>query len=212
MKSNPRYTAIEKAFYSDGYKLGMKAVESNFSQDLLYSAISEMDAAIDELIRSLTNLAHQQGQSIECKKGCAYCCHQPVFALDYEIQFLNTFIKKNFNEKEQIKIQTQANLNRQKLSGLQDSEILNSKLPCPLLKNGVCSVYVSRPIACRIYLSSDVNTCVKFFRNPENQSSFPALLDFPMRAGRMMNEGFKSALKTKDVLAKEFRIDEKILL
>ncbi|NQU55503.1 MAG: YkgJ family cysteine cluster protein, partial [Bacteroidetes bacterium] len=142
---------------------------------------------------------------------CEYCCFQPVYALDYEMQFLNTFIKEKFTKKEQTEIQTRANKNQQKLSNLQESEILNSKQPCPLLKNGACIAYEARPMACRIYLSSNVNSCIKFFNEPKDKSSFPALLEFPLRAGRMMNEGFKSALKTKGVVTEEFRIDEEIL-
>jgi hypothetical protein len=66
-------------------------------------------------------------------------------------------------------------------------------------------------MACRIYLSSNLETCLKFFNTPEDKSNYPALLEFPMRVGRMTNEGFKAALKTNGVIAKEFRIEEKIL-
>lgn len=212
MSSNNNYTDIEKAFYSDGYQIGMKAIDSDLSKESMYYAISEMYSTIEELIVSLTDLAHEQNQPIQCKKGCEYCCHQPVYILNYEMQFLNTFIKENFSKKEQAGIRNRANKNRLELSKLPESEILNSKQPCPLFNDGTCSAYEARPMACRIYLSSNVNTCLKFFTNPEDKSSFPALLEFPMQAGRMMNEGFKSALKTKDVVVEEFRIDEKILL
>jgi hypothetical protein len=94
---------------------------------------------------------------------------------------------------------------------LSEKEILNSKFPCPLLENGACSAYPARPMACRIYLSSDVNTCLKFYREPEDETTYPALLDFPMRAGRMMNEGFKAALKAHGINIQEFRIDQKML-
>jgi len=50
-----------------------------------------------------------------------------------------------------------------------------------------------------------------FYQQPEDESNYPALLDFPMRAGRMMNEGFKSALKTKGITARELRIDQLVL-
>ncbi len=210
MNSHQKITTVEKAFYSDGYKLGMKVVESGLSQDVLFSSLSEMYSAIDKLINSLTQLAKQHNQPVHCKKGCEYCCYQPVFVLDYEMQFLNSFIKENFTEKSQKEIRERANKNRLKLAVLDKTQILNSKQPCPLLENGVCSVYEARPMACRIYLSTDVDTCIVFYDNPEDKESFPALLDFPMRAGRMMNEGFKAALKIKYMISKEFRIDEKL--
>ena len=52
-------------------------------------------------------------------------------------------------------------------------------------------------MACRIYLSTDVKTCHEFYKNPDNIENYPALLDFPMKAGKMMNEGFKAALKNE---------------
>jgi Fe-S-cluster containining protein len=210
MNSTQSFSDLEKAFYSDGYQLGMKTVECNLSQDSLLLSISEMYSAIDKLIDSVNELAKQQHQPIECKKGCDYCCHQPVFALDYEMQYLNTFIKKNFTKQKQAEVKIRAHNNQQKLLDLSETEILNTKQPCPLLENDFCSVYEARPMACRIYLSTNVKTCLKFFTVPEDKSNFPALLEFPMRAGRFMNEGFKSALKTNGISVKEFRIDEKL--
>ncbi|MCF6331969.1 MAG: YkgJ family cysteine cluster protein [Draconibacterium sp.] len=210
MNSTQNFSDIEKTFFSDGYKFGMKALKGNLSHDSLFLSISEMYSSIDELILSLTRFSIQQNKPVECKKGCSFCCHQPVFALDYEMQYLNFFIKENFTEKVQNEIRTRANNNQLKLSNLQKSEILNSKQPCPLLTNSSCLVYEARPMACRIYLSTAVKSCQKFYTDPKNKSNFPALLEFPLRAGRMMNEGFKSALKTKGILAKEFRIDENI--
>ena len=70
--------------------------------------------------------------------------------------------------------------------------------------------YKARPVACRIYLSSNLNSCLKFYNEPEDKNNYPALLNFPMRAGRLMNEGFKAALKAGGIVAKEFRIEEKL--
>jgi Fe-S-cluster containining protein len=210
MNKSQSFTDFEKAFYSDGYKIGMQAVENNNSLEALYLSISEMYSAIEELIDSLSNLADKQDQPIQCKKGCDFCCHQPVYALDYEMQFLNTFIRVNFTETEKLDIKKRARKNQEKLLIMNKSQVLNSKLPCPLLIVGSCSAYEARPMACRIYLSTDVNSCQIFYKEPENKSNFPALLDFPMRAGRMMNEGFKSALKTSGAISKEYRIDEKL--
>ncbi len=208
MNSDNKFEQIEKAFFTDGYRIAMQAVETGLSAETLYSSLEKMYAAIDELIDSVSQLADQSSQSIQCEKGCAYCCYQPVFALDYEMQFLSSFIKKNFSEQKQKEIKKRADANRLKLAGLPREDILNSKQPCPLLENDACSAYSARPMACRIYLSTDLKSCRTFYSKPESITSFPALLDLPMRVGRMMNEGFKAALKTNGVVAKEFRIDE----
>ncbi len=203
--------SIEKAFYSDGYKLGMKVAMSNNNKEVLFESVSEMYAVIDGLIESLTVFAENNRQRIDCKKGCEWCCHQPVFALDYELEYLNEFIQNNFDEKVKSEIANRAEQKKQKLGLLPEAELLNAKATCALLQNGACIAYQARPMACRIYLSGDVNSCLKFYHHPEDKSNYPALLNLTLRCGQMMNEGFKAALKTSGRITKEFRIEEKIL-
>jgi len=202
--------SFEKAFYADGYKLGIRAVEKNLDRKALFSAIEKMHEAIDALINSLFEFANQQNQPIDCKKDCEWCCHQPVFAMDYELDFLNDFLKRTFSETNLSSLRNRAAKKNKKLAGLAKETQLNSKYPCPLLENGSCIAYIVRPVACRIYLSTNVKTCLNFFNKAFDKSNYPALLNFPMRAGRMMNEGFKAALKMGGFDAQEFRIEEKL--
>lgn len=211
MTTNPQFEQLEKAFFHDGYQLAMKAVEANMEQEALHQSLKEMYAAIDGLIDSLFVYARQQNQSIHCKRGCSWCCHQPVFALDYELEYLQAFIEKSFDAETISGIAEKAKQKQDKLGHLKGDELMNAKHPCPLLKDKTCMAYDARPIACRIYLSSDVKSCVHFYKHPDDKTTYPALLDMPMRLGRMMNEGFKSALKTNGIEAKEFRIEEKLL-
>ena len=203
---------IEKAFYTDGYNLGMQVVEGGITEVSLFSAIKKMYDSIDILIDSLTVYAKQQGQVVDCKKGCEWCCHQPIYALSYEMQYLNAFVKENFDDKTQEEIKKRAENKNNKLKKLQNSDLLNSKFPCPLLVHGSCAAYQARPMAFRIYLSSDVNSCLKFYNQPSDEKSIPALLDFPLKAGKMMNEGFKAAIKTGGLSSVEFRIEEILLV
>lgn len=202
---------IENAFYSDGYKLGMNVAVSGNDRDVLFESVTEMYAAIDNLIEGLWEFAEKQGQRIDCKKGCEWCCHQPVFALDYELEYLNEFISRNFNKEIQIEIKKRAGNKNDKLSMLVEIDLLNSKYPCPLLENGACMAYQARPMACRIYLSRNLNSCLNFYRYPERKTSIPALLNLTLRTGRMMNEGFKAALKTNGIKSLEIRIEEKLI-
>ena len=210
MNSNSQLDEIEKAFYSDGYQFGINATEKGLVKSTIHDGLQKMHSAIDNLIESLSEFAEQQGHSVACKKGCEWCCHQPVFALDYELDYLSFFLSKHFSKEEQKKIKRKAKEKNSKLMKLENDLLLNAKYPCPLLDNGSCMAYIARPMACRIYLSSDVKTCLKFYHSPEDKNNYPALLEFPMRAGRMMNEGFKAALKTSGLLAKEFRIEERL--
>lgn len=210
MSTDSQIEQFEKAFYNDGFQMGMKALEDGDDETKMFLAIQEMYTAIDGLIESLSALAQQQGNAINCKMGCEWCCHQPVFALDYELGYLQNYIDEYFDDETKALIKTKAKHKQNKLSVLSDDDILNAKSPCPLLNDGACIAYEARPMACRIYLSSSVKSCVKFYENPDDKTSFPALLDLPMRLGRMMNEGFKSALKMNGIAPEEFRIEEKL--
>jgi Fe-S-cluster containining protein len=201
---------LEKQFHADGYRIGMTAVNTGFSNEALFAAVKNLHQMVDEMVDSFSEFAERQNQKPACKKGCHWCCHQPVFALEYELDYLCGFISKNFNAEIQKQIASRAAEKRKRLENLSDESLLNSKFPCPLLDKGICMAYAARPVACRIYLSANLESCLKFYRNPEDENSVPALLQLPMRLGRMMNEGFKAALKTSGMKVEEFRIEEKL--
>lgn len=202
---------IESAFYSDGYQLGMQVCVANLAPEAMNSAISEMYNSIDSFIETLSEFAQNQNQPIHCEKGCEWCCHQPVFALSFEMDYLIRHIETNFDTETKNRIKSQAENKVKSFGFLREAELLNAKFPCPLLDDGACMAYSARPMACRIYLSSDVKSCLRFFNKPEDKNNFPALLSLSLRAGRMMNEGFKAALKISGYETKEYLIEEKLV-
>lgn len=208
MKEN--FNKLEKQFYADGFRLGMEAAESGpFRKNLLVS-VRKMYALIDEFIATLLQFARENNQSVHCKRGCSWCCYQPVFALSYELLVLDDFIQQNFDLQTRTEIESRAASKQKKLAGLSGDRLLDSRVACPLLINGSCIAYEARPMACRIYLSTQLSTCLKFFNSPDDKSNYPALLQFPLRTGRLLNEGFKAALKSKGMEVMEFRIEEAI--
>ena len=198
----------DQIFYADGYRLGMNYSEKGFSTQKLFQGISQMYESVDQLIESLEKLAARQNFPVECHKGCHWCCHQAVYANSYELHYLTSYIRRHFSEEKQEHILAKATEKNRQTSSMSESSVLHFKSPCPLLENGCCSAYEARPMACRIYLSTRVSTCLEFFKDPENPDNYPALLDFPLQAGRMMNEGFMAALKTKNIETAEFRLEE----
>ena len=204
---NKHFNENDRIFYSDGYRLAQSAIQQGFSNETLFKAIELLYDAIDGLNESIIALAERQKTGVSCHKGCHWCCHQAVFANSYELHFLEGYIKKNFVEQlSDIIERTEAKYSV--TSKLDEEEILRYKSPCPLLKDDACSVYAARPMACRIYLSIKLETCMEFYRNPDHETNYPALIDFPLRAGRMMNEGFKAALKEIGIETTEFKLEE----
>lgn len=202
------FSEYGQLFYNDGYQLGKEALKNGAGGQAILQSVEEMYLAIDELIDSLSGMAQKHGSPVHCKKGCEWCCHQAVFASSHELHYLGDFIKAHFSDEEIDLLRKRAQAKNKATSVLKNKDLLNYKSPCPLLKNGVCSAYGARPMACRIYLSSNVQTCLEFFNNPANEKNYPALLEFPLQAGRMMNEGFMAALKEAGVETAEFRLEE----
>ena len=199
----------DKAFFSDGYKLGMEAAENGLTSESIFSAAEKMYEAIDGLIGSLLTHAKRENINIDCKKGCSYCCYQPVYAVSHEIDYLYHFIKKNFSDEKLRKTLKNAEKVNDMRKSLNSDELLNDKAPCPLLDSkGACMAYQARPMACRIYLSMSMESCRLFYEDPGPDDHYAQLLEFPLRAGRMINEGFTHALKTAGRNSAEFRIEE----
>ena len=207
-KKNKHFSENDRIFYSDGYRLAQSAIAKGLSNDIFFSAIESLYEAIDSLNDSIIAYAERQNINVACSKGCHWCCHQAVFANSYELHFLSEQIKTNFKPEDIASVIAKSEAKYLITAALSKEDILKYKTPCPLLKDGACSSYAARPMACRIYLSTKLETCLEFYNHPENEANFPALIDLPLRAGKMMNEGFSAALKEFGIETAEFRIEE----
>jgi len=198
-----------RLFYNDGYLMGQRVATKNTKEKItLQKAVNAMYKSIDELIDSFLKFSENHGVKPDCKKGCGYCCHQPVFANSYEIEYLGKYIRENFTRSQQQEILKRAKEKNGKTTNLKEKDLQNFKFPCPLLMNNTCIAYPARPIACRIYLSTKTDSCIHFFKDPKDEKEYPQLLDFPIRTGRMINQGFYEALKENGISAHEYKLEE----
>ncbi|NPA38030.1 MAG: hypothetical protein GXO47_14400 [Chlorobi bacterium] len=204
-----KLSETDKVFYNDGYKLGLQAAENNLTKEAIYAAAENMYKAIDGLIESLLSFASRENINVDCKKGCSFCCHQPIYAVSHEIDYLNNYISNNLTQQEQDKIISKAEKLQVERSKLNKQELQYHKGACPLLNDdGSCLAYPARPMACRIYLSRSEHSCRLFYEDPKPDNHYAQLFEFPLQAGRMMNEGFTKALKSAGLNSGEFRIEE----
>ncbi len=205
-------TDNDKVFFNDGYNLALVTNEKGLEKKSVLQTTRQAQDAIDGLVEALSGEAERQNIKIDCKKGCSWCCHQPIFATGHEMLFVWEFMKLNFSE-ENIKSTVQRAFdNYQKRGRLGEKELLSSKQACPLLKNGSCSVYPARPLTCRIYLSMSEPSCRTFYDEPKKKDSYPQLFEFPLQAGRMLNEGLNKGLNEKELHSREMLIEEGLLL
>ncbi len=197
---------FEKLFYSDGYRLGQShPIKDELVQ--LNRGMTELYHHTDQLIGTFIQRCQAEGVAVDCRKGCAWCCHQAVFATTHEMVVLIQYLKKRFSPEVVADVLEKAIDKEEKFSALSPAETSRGRHACPLLLNESCMVYPVRPMACRIYLSSNVQSCIAKHHHPHDPKARPALFDFPLKAGRQMNEGFASTLREQGFAVEEHRIE-----
>jgi Fe-S-cluster containining protein len=198
---------LDTAFFNDGYHIAKEELNSNLTLNGLVRMTEKVYIYINEFNRAFENRCSQEGQAIDCKKSCSYCCQQSVFILPHEAIYLAYYIEKVFPKEKQERIVLNASRKDSSTSGMNVQKMLHYKESCPLLENDSCSAYNARPMACRIYYSSDVTTCIREFEHPTDLSKYPALYDIPLRAGRMLNEGICAYLLSIKIKPVEWMLE-----
>lgn len=202
------YDEIDKVFFNDGYRLAKDILGNDPDRDRIILLVGNLYDVIDKLLYSFTSRLQKEKHSLACKRGCSWCCTQPVFTDEWETNYLKHFMKKRFTGDRLTEIKDKTKKKNMEVSALSPAEQLKTRIPCPLLFENICSVYPARPMACRIYLSSDVDSCIEEFRNPGNNTNYAKLFDFPLHAGRKMNEGIAAWYTEIGYQVGELRLEE----
>lgn len=98
---------------------------------------------------------------VECRKGCSFCCHLKVTATTLEVIRIAAVL--GADRRSAVLSTAEA------IAGLDDRQRLASKVPCPLLIEGACSIYEVRPLTCRALLSRSASLCERQFETREGQ-------------------------------------------
>tara|TARA_B100002003_G_scaffold175288_1_gene163156 strand:- start:3766 stop:4359 length:594 start_codon:yes stop_codon:yes gene_type:complete len=122
---------LQKAISAIPQKLLDK--ESLIAQKLEFSNLRPIKK-LKVLYDLVDSISAHLGRFSACKKGCNSCCHYPVSILQIEADYIEKFENKKQKNK------------AEKKTTLEGSA-------CPFLKNGSCSIYKSRPFACRTHFT-----------------------------------------------------------
>jgi len=102
--------------------------------------------------------------AVACCAGCDTCCHDDVAVQAHEVFVVAEYVQKKFPPAELEALIARSAEHRASYAARQGEPLqLTEKRPCPLLREGDCSVYVARPEICRAYLSRSFDDCVKNF-------------------------------------------------
>ena len=211
MKKKVERTVLEQTLFADGVRLAEGYLEEDHSTAQLVRAVGHLYNAFDSLNAAFLDRTRKEGKPAQCEKGCSWCCHQAVFAVSHEFLYLKTWMHHYLPPRKIREVNERARTKNEITSRLTYDDQMIYRHPCPLLDGKLCMVYQARPMACRIYLSYDLESCIGDYNTPGDPVGFPRLFDFPLRAGRMMNEGFTAAIRTYGYHSGESKLEEGIL-
>lgn len=155
--------------YFESFYSGAKAALAKSSGAAALKAVQKRAfAEIDSLFQQAVAAS---GKSVACKRGCFFCCYLKVGVKAQEAFVIADFVRSTFTPERIAEVKKQAHENWEKIKGMDASQHLAANLPCPLLKDGACSVYPVRPMACRQFHAQDVRTCEVSFSHPEDLTS-----------------------------------------
>ncbi len=138
-----------------------------------------------------------RSERVSCRKGCDQCCHYPVLTSILEalvvyrgivkVRLWTTSIKDQFRE------------HSERVKGLSLDVWLLSHIPCPLLRDGACRVYESRPFACRtVFSRADPHFC-----DPSHSEGIPPVVDRKKALSEMID--------TEEALMRRHRLGRIVL-
>src|SRR3954471_9421864 len=111
----------------------------------------------DASLKQIRERYFREGRPIRitCTKGCAACCEELLHVSELETRL----IVESLNDAQKDELRQRV---RQWLDQIGDRlderepdalEYRSWRIPCPLLKNGLCTVHDKRPLKCRSHLT-----------------------------------------------------------
>jgi len=95
----------------------------------------------------------QRGKVPVCEKGCFWCCYLRVKITPPEGMVIADFLEDHLKSEALSRIRVRLAKTAKITQGMNANQRLGAKILCPLLTDGVCTVYPVRPLACRVYHS-----------------------------------------------------------
>jgi predicted O-linked N-acetylglucosamine transferase (SPINDLY family)/Fe-S-cluster containining protein len=131
-----------------------QTLQASRTEQALTQVIRNIQAITDEEI-SQVRQTYGRNVHIDCRAGCAACCHRTVKATIPEVLAIAIRVQEQFTTDQVAALQEKA-----KTYAARKTEQPDSREPaCPFLKEKQCSIYAVRPLSCRALNSTDVKAC-----------------------------------------------------
>lgn len=131
-----------------------------------YGSLARLGAKIASLADREIRLCQSESSilyDVACKPGCSACCTRLVEATLPDVVATVDAIYETWSEEEIQEFLARETKVNQANKPLWHDEIDRPLAPCAFLKDGLCSVYATRPLSCRSLNSDDPSRCESLF-------------------------------------------------
>lgn len=165
--------------FSEDWQNRMTLATANTAFGLLRQERSAATAAhlgkkTMEAASTLTSslLSRAPAGAVACRSGCAHCCHQRVGATVPEVLAIFSALVAARTAAELRELGERVEGAHRATRGLTRDERNSPQHPCPLLEDGLCSVYEVRPLACRGVHSLDEQACKDKLNDRQRRAAY----------------------------------------
>lgn len=162
------------------------AIQQHEIAALHLEGVRALDASTEELLRSAPAGAAITAK-IACRKGCTFCCHSQVEVSIVEAIAIAHAIAGSPDLSAGVRTAAP------KVRGLSALARMQAHIPCPLLRDGACSVYTDRPRSCRALTSYDVSACEDEFERPAAERAPRPTFTWPRYVATALTSGVAMA-------------------
>ncbi len=154
-------------------------------------AVVRFYARHDERIQDAIDASPQK---LGCEDGCSFCCRQfDVVVHPFEVFEIHAHVARHFKPDQLRGVIDRATRVVEARKKATEEERLTLKPTCPFLINNSCSIYASRPSACRNYHATDRDNCKQSMEAPF--STWPTTyIDDVFCTAMGSSAGFKNAV------------------
>jgi Fe-S-cluster containining protein len=199
--------ALKKPLYQEQWQNDLAAsaantvlgvIEHEATLERVVELARRMMASTSRLVSGL--LARAPEGSVACKAGCDHCCYQVVGVTPPEAFAIFEHLKRTRSPEELEQLEAHVARLYERARELPSAQRFSPEHPCAFLRDGSCSIYEARPLACRGVNSLDASDCETRLRDPEARARFleqghggRCYLE-PLRAFRAVSAGLQLGL------------------
>jgi len=139
----------------------------------------DFDRSAYSALGCFDEITEQAAVKVACHAGCSLCCSLRVDVFAHDVFLVVHHIRSHFRPEEIADLLVRLEEHASQVSLLTPFEHATSNHPCPLLREGCCSVYVARPHSCRRHHSLDFAACQFTYDHPTDLEA-PSAHDRPL--------------------------------